>query len=130
MDVVLIETEGRAREAVIEVDGHRLRVEDGFSRVGEPQPPGGFEMPVFSAIVASPESWDRAVTDNPDCARRLEARWGWRYRGLAEIVGIDPLRIDLGELLLEVELSVDAPGRVGAFIAIDIDRITLSRGSP
>jgi hypothetical protein len=129
MDVVLIETEGRGREALIEIDGRRLRVEDAFSRVGHARSPGRVESPKFSAVVKAPESWDRAVAANPERERRLEPLWGWRYRGYAEVVALEPLRIDLGSLLLELELEVDGPERLGAFVSIEIDRITLLLGA-
>ena len=128
MEVVLIRTEGRAGEARIEVDGQPLTVVDGLSAVGEPELPGAVRAPVFSAIVVPPGSWERAIAANPGRQRRLEPRWGWRYRGFAEIVAVDPVRADLGPLILELDLAVDAPEMVGAFVAIEIDRITLSRG--
>jgi hypothetical protein len=129
MEVVLVATEGRAREALIEIDGRRLRVVDGFSRVGEPLPPGRIESPKFAAVVKAPQSWDLAVAANPDWERRLEPRWGWRYLGYAEVVALEPLRVDLGSLLLELDLEVDGPERLGAFVTLEIDRITLLRGA-
>jgi hypothetical protein len=128
MEVVLIRTEGRGGEARIEVDGRLLTVVDGLSAVGEPESPGVVRAPAFSAIVVPPGSWERAIAANPGHERRLEPRWGWRYLGFAEIVSVDPVRIDLGPLILELDLAVDAPEMVGAFAAIEIDRIKLSRG--
>ena len=126
MDVVLIRTEGRAGKAEIEVDGHPLTVVDGISSVAAPALPGPVSDPVFEAVVVEPASWERAVAANPEKLKRLEPMWGWSYRGYGEIVAIDPVRADLGPLVLGLGLHADAPDRLGAFVEIAIDRITLS----
>jgi hypothetical protein len=130
LDVVLIRTEGRAGKAEIEVDGHPLTVVDGISAVAAPAAPGPVSDPVFEAVVVEPESWERAVTANPDRLKRLEPLWGWRYRGYGEIVAVDPVRADLGPLELGLGLRADSPERLGAFVDIAIDRITLSCRAP
>jgi len=127
LDVVLIRTEGRAGEAEIEVDGHALTVVDGISAVAAPAAPGPVADPIFEAVVVEPDSWERAIAANPDRHKRLEPRWGWRYRGYGEIVSLDPLRADLGPLVLELGLRADTPERLGAWVALEIDRITLRR---
>jgi hypothetical protein len=127
VDVVLIRTEGRAGEAEIEVDGHPLTVVDGISAVAEPMAPGSVSDATFEAVVVEPDSWERAVAANSDCLKRLEPRWGWRYRGFGEIVSLDPLRADLGPLVIELGLRADTPERLGAYVALEIDRITLLR---
>ena len=127
MEVVLIETEGRARSAEIEVDGPRLVVEDGVSsseRAAEPGPVGNAR---FQVILVEPDSWERAVSKNPAREQKLEHLQGWRYRGYGEIVAIDPVRIDLGVLTLQLGLSADTPDRVGQYAAIEIDRIRVFR---
>jgi len=126
LDVVLIRTEGRAGKAEIEVDGHPLTVVDGISSVAAPALPGQVSDPVFEAVVVEPASWERAVAANPERLKRLEPMWGWRYRGYGEIVAIDPVRADLGPLVLGLGLPADTPDRLGAFVEIAIDRITIS----
>lgn len=127
MEVILIRTEGRAGKAEVEVDGHRLTVVDGISAVAAPAVPGPVPDPVFEAVVVEPESWERAIAANPERMKRLEPLWGWRYRGFGEIVAVDPLCADLGPLVLGLGLCADAPERLGEFVEIAIDRITLSR---
>jgi hypothetical protein len=130
VDVVLIRTEGRAGRAEIEVDGHLLTVVDGISAVGAPAAPGPVRDPAFEAFVVEPDSWERAIAANPERLKRLEPLWGWRYRGYGEIVAVDPVRADLGPLVLGLGLRADTPERLGAFVEIAIDRITLSRRTP
>jgi len=127
VDVVLIHTEGRAGPAQIEVDGQPLTVVDGISTVGAPAAPGPVRDPVFEAVVVEPDSWERAIAANPERLKRLEPLWGWRYRGYGEIVAVDPVRADLGRLVLELGLRADTPERLGSFVAVAIDRITLTR---
>ena len=127
MDVVLIRTEGRAGRAEIEVDGHLLTVVDGISAVGAPAAPGPVRDPAFEAVVVEPDSWERAIAANPERLKRLEPLWGWRYRGYGEIVAVDPVCADLGPLVLGLGLRADKPERLGAYVEIAIDRITLSR---
>jgi hypothetical protein len=127
LDVVLIRTEGRAGKAEIEVDGHPLTVVDGISAVALPEVPGPVQDPVFEAVVVEPDSWERAIAANPERLKRLEPLWGWRYRGYGEIVAVDPVCADLGLLVLGLGLRADTPDRLGAFVEIAIDRITLSR---
>jgi hypothetical protein len=130
VDVVLIRTEGRAGRAEIEVDGHLLTVVDGISAVGAPAAPGPVRDPAFEAVVVEPDSWERAIAANPERLKRLEPLWGWRYRGYGEIVAVDPVRADLGPLVLGLGLRADTSERLGAFVEIAIDRITLSRHTP
>jgi hypothetical protein len=125
--VLLLHTEGYGREAEIEVDGFRLRVMDAVSEPDQPAAPGPIEAPVFSAIVVAPDSWPRAIRENAECARRLEPLWGWRHRGFAEIVSLEPLRADLGALVLELDLPPDPARRCGDFVALAIDRIRIAR---
>jgi hypothetical protein len=127
MEVVLVHTEGRGGEAVVEVAGRRLTVVDAVSPVEAPTAAGPVDGAVFEAVFVPPDSWERAIAANPDRRRALEPGWGWRYRGYAEIVSTDPVRADLGLLVLELGLPLDSPERLGAFVAIEIDRITLLR---
>jgi hypothetical protein len=125
MDVILIATEGRAGEAEIAVEGQRLFVEDGLSTAARAAEPGPVADARFEVILVEPGSWQQAVSGNPDREKKLEHQWGWRYLGYGEIVAIDPVRIDLGMLLLELDLPVDTPDRVGEYAVIAIDRIRL-----
>lgn len=127
MEVVLIGSEGRGGEAVIEVDGRRLTVVDGISAVDSPAAPGPVDAAAFEAVIVEPESWERAIAANPARRRELEPGFGWRYRGYGEIVSVDPVRADLGPLVLELAWSPDTPERLGAFVAVEIDRISLRR---
>lgn len=127
MKVVLLHTEGYGLEAEIEVDGCALRVMDAVSEPEQSAEPGPIEAPVFTAVVVAPDSWTRAVLENPDRAKRLEPLWGWRYRGFAEIVSLEPLRADLGVLVLELNLPPDPERTCGDFVALAIDRIRVAR---
>ena len=126
MRVELLRTEGFGLEAEIEVDGCRLRVVDAVSGPGRDATPGPVDAPVFTAVVVAPDSWKRALEENPDRVKRLEPLWGWRYRGFAEIVSLEPLRADLGALVLELDFPPDAARSCGDFVALAIDRIRLT----
>ena len=127
VEVVLIETEGRARSAEIEVDGQRLVVEDGVSSAERAADPGPIGDARFQVILGEPASWERAVSKNPAREQKLERLQGWRYRGYGEIVAIDPVRIDLCVLALQLDLATDTPDRVGQYAVIEIDRIRVFR---
>jgi hypothetical protein len=127
MKVRLLRTEGYGLEAEIEADGCRLRVMDAISAPGRPAPPGLIPSPVFTAVVVAPDSWDRAISENPECEKRLECLWGWRHRGYGEITSLDPLRADLGALVLELNLPPDPARKCGDFVALAIDRIRIAR---
>jgi hypothetical protein len=124
VDVVVIRTEGRAGEAEVEIDGHRLTVVDAFSRVGEPEQPGPMANPKLEVVTIAPLS---ETHPGPARAKRLERQWGWRYLGHGEIISTRPIRADLGALTLE--LPDDEQVRVGDGAVIAIDRIILSRAS-
>lgn len=126
MKVLLLRTEGYGLEAEIEVDGCRLRVMDAISTPGRPTPPGPIPAAVFTAVVVAPASWNRAISENPECEKRLEPLWGWRHRGYGEITSLDPLRADLGTLVLELNLPPDPVRQCGDFVALAIDRIRIA----
>jgi hypothetical protein len=128
--VVLLRTEGYGRAAEIELDGARLTVVDGISSEAAPAPPGPVEDAKFDVVFVAPASWRRAVAANPDAERKLEPRWGWRYLGFGRVVALDPVRLDLGVLELELPLPPDEDRRVGDGVAVAIDRIRLTRAAP
>jgi hypothetical protein len=133
VNVVLLRTEGYGLTAEISVDGSPLTVVDGISRVDAPAAPGPVADPRFDVVFVAPERWQRAVAANPARERRLEHRWGWRYLGFGRVVSLDPVRLDLGVLELELALPPDDARRIGDHVAIAIDRIRLgcaaSRGA-
>lgn len=129
MRVVLIETEGRGGIAEIEVDAQRLKVVDQFSPADRPRKPGPIANPRFRVIAPEPASWERAFARNPGNETRIEPLFGWRHLGFGRIVAIDPIRLDLGSLMLELDLRATDPGYVGRFATIEIDRIVLSTAS-
>lgn len=129
MRVVLIETEGRGGIAEIEVDSQRLKVVDQFSPADRPRRPGPVADARFQVVAPEPASWERAFARNPDNETRIEPLFGWRHLGFGRIVAIDPIRLDLGSLMLELDLRATDPGYVGRFATIEIDRIVLSTES-
>ncbi len=126
MQVVLIETEGRGGIAEIEVDGQRLKVVDQFSPADRPRKPGDIGDPRFQVVTSEPPSWERAFARNPGNETRIEPLIGWRHLGFGRIVAVDPIRLDLGILILELDLRATDPRYVGRFACIEIDRIVLS----
>jgi hypothetical protein len=129
MNVVLIETHGYALEAEIEVNGVRLTVMDRISTVERAAEPGPVADPSFDVVIREPRSWEQAFSGNPDREKKLERQWGWRYLGYGPILAVDPVRVDLGVLVLALDFSVEGPRRAGEWVAIAIDRIVLSHAS-
>jgi len=127
VNVALIKTEGYGLEAEVEVDGHRLRVMDGISTVERAAAPGPVINPKFDVVMVEPGSWERASSANPDREKKLEHQWGWRYLGYGQILAIDPVRTDLGVLVLELDFCADDPRLIGDYVALAIDRIRISR---
>lgn len=129
MNVVLIETEGYGGDAVIEIDGQRLTVRDALSTVDRPARPGPVAGARFEAVTADPRASKRTLGKNLERITTLEHRWGWRYLGHGRIVSLDPLRIDLGVLDIELDASPDLEHAPGDFVTIEIDRISVTRPS-
>lgn len=127
MRVVLLASEGYGGTAQIEVDGQPLLVRDALSEPGEPAAPGPIAAARFRAVAPVPASWPRAAERNPERLKKLEHVRGWRYLGFAEILGVNPVRADLGALVLELDLPAAGPELVGRHVVLDIDRITLVR---
>ncbi|TDJ20863.1 MAG: DUF1330 domain-containing protein [Deltaproteobacteria bacterium] len=126
MHVVLIETEGRGGIAEVEANGQPLKVVDAFSPADRPRKPGTVAAPRFQVVASEPASWERAFARNPGNETRIEPLFGWRHLGFGRIVAIDPIRLDVGILMLELDLRAIDPGYVGRFATIEIDRIVLS----
>ncbi|MFQ5415620.1 MAG: hypothetical protein ACE5FL_01100 [Myxococcota bacterium] len=126
MNVVLIETEGRGHNAVIEVDGQRLTVRDALSPADRAASPGPVVGARFDAVLADPRSPGRAPQDNPECHVGLEHQRGWRYLGHGRLLSVDPVRIDLGLLVLEPQAFPPGNRETGEYLTVSIDRISLT----
>jgi len=127
MDIVLIRTEGRGREAEVEVNGERLAVVDAFSAVDEPARPGALSGARLE-VVAIPKLSRIAPADAaPEPPLRRD--WGWRYRARAPVLATDPLRVDLGAFAAELELPLREKITEGAILDLAIDRIILCAGT-
>jgi hypothetical protein len=126
MNAELIRTEGFGLGAEIELAGVRLHVMDGVSTAEQAAAPGPVADPKFDVVMVEPGSWEQASAANPEREKRLEHQWGWRYIGYGQILATDPVRVDLGILVLELDFSADDPQRKGDYVALAIDRIRLS----
>jgi len=126
VNVELVRTEGYGLEAEIELDGARLQVMDGVSTAEQAAAPGPVSDPKFDVVMVEPGSWEQAAAANPGREKRLEHQWGWRYVGYGQVLATDPVRVDLGILVLELDFPADDPGREGDYVALAIDRIRLS----
>lgn len=129
MNVVLIETEGYGGDAVVEVNGQRLTVRDALSTLDRPARPGPVPDARFEAVTADPRVTKRVLGENPERIEALEHRWGWRYLGRGRIVSLAPLRIGLGVLDLELDAQPNEHRALGDYVAIEIDRISVTRPS-
>ena len=129
MKVLLIETEGYGGDAIIEVDGERLKVRDALSSVDRPAQPGAVDAARFDVVVADPRGSKQGLGANPDRQMGLRHQWGWRYSGNGRVIALDPLRIDLGILVLELPPRSGDDLSVGDFVSVAIDRISLSGAS-
>jgi hypothetical protein len=130
MTVVLIQTEGRGRDAIIEVEGRRLTVRDALSPADRPTSPGRIVGARFDAVLADPRTPGGAPGDNPDRRVGLEHQRGWRYLGHGRIVSVEPLRIDLGLFVLEPAALPQGTRETGDYLTVVIDRISLTTVSP
>ena len=90
MPVALLRTEGRGREAEVEVDGHLLAVVDRVSAADEPAPPGTVDGARLE-VVAIPRLCGPAAGEEP-VHKGLVRERGWRYHARAEGVSVEPLR--------------------------------------
>jgi len=127
--VVLVETEGPGGNATVEVDGRRLTVRDAFSAVDRPARPGPIDAARFDAVVVERRGAGPELGANPDRLTGLQHRWGWRYLGSGRIVGLDPLCVDLGILVLELPDVAGSDHSIGDFVSVAIDRISLARAA-
>ena len=126
MRVVLLRTEGRGREAEVLVEGCQLAVVDRVSAADEPLPPGPIDAARLE-IVTIPHLSGRD-TGEPG-PKGLVREWGWRYRARAEVLSVQPLRVDLGPFAVELELAMAETPAPGDQLSIAIDRILLSRSA-
>ena len=125
MLVVLLRTEGRGREAEVLVEGCRLVVVDRVSAADQPLRPGPIDGARLD-VVTIPHLSGRAAGDEPG-PKGLVREWGWRYRVRAEVLSVEPLRVDLGPFAIELELAIGETPAPGDQLSIAIDRILLSR---
>ncbi len=120
-------TEGRGGEAEVEVDGRVLAVVDELSPADRPARPGplaGASLEVLTiAHLCGPADPARDRGE-----KGLRREWGWRYRGIGEVVSTDPLRADLGPFSLDLALDGARGLAVGDRVTIAIDRIVLRGG--
>jgi hypothetical protein len=126
---VLVETEGYGGNAKVEVDGQRLTVRDALSAVDRPAPPGPIDDARFDVVVVDSRDGSRPLGANPERLTGLQHRWGWRYTGNGRVVALDPLRIDLGVLVLELPRASDGAQGLGDFVSVAIDQISLVRAA-
>ena len=77
---------------------------DQFCPADRPRIPGAVADPHFHVVTCEPASWERAFARNPGNETRIEPLIGWRHLGFGRIVAIDPIRLDLGILMLELDL--------------------------
>jgi len=127
MDVVLLRTEGRGREAHVEVDGTELAVVDQLSAADSPARAGRLAGARLE-VVTIPRLCGPVGEDPAD--KGLVREWGWRYRACAEVVSVEPLRVDLGPFTVELDIEVGESPAPGDRLRIAIDRILLSPAGP
>lgn len=127
MEIILIRTEGRGREAEVEVNGERLAVVDAFSPVDDPARPG--PLPDARLEVVAIPKLSRIAPADAAAEPPLRRDWGWRYRARAPVLATDPLRVDLGAFAAELELPLREEITEGAILDLAIDRIILCAGS-
>jgi hypothetical protein len=130
MEIALLKTEGRGLVAEISVDGHPLRVADALSSPTQPAAPGPVTGARLDLVVNDALSWERAPAPNLRREKKLVQQWGWRYLGYGQVISTQPVRVDLGIVTLTLDLAVGRSVSAGEFIAIAIDRITLSQTLP
>jgi hypothetical protein len=129
LKVLLLETEGYGGDAIIEVDGERLKVRDALSSVDRPARPGAVYAARFDVVVADPRGSKQKLGINPDRRTGLQHQWGWRYTGNGRVIALDPLRIDLGILVLELPRPSNDGHSLGDYVSVAIDRISISSAS-
>ena len=126
MNALLIQTEGFALAAEVEINGHRLIVMDQFSPPGGKRGAGVLQDVRLSADEFAPLTWEAVFSGNPNAEKRLTHVTGWTYLGYGQVVQVDPMIVDFGFLQLEVGPRTHDRRCVGEFVKIKIDRLSLS----
>jgi hypothetical protein len=129
-DVYLISTMGYALEAEISFRGIRLCVMDDFSDIDDPAHPGPLDDVSLTADEINALEWEEAFQGNPNREKKLVQVMGFHYRGLGQIVSINPTVVDLGVAFFELGPRTNDERCIGEFVAVNIDRLGLTRSFP
>ncbi len=123
MKAKLLETEGYALRAVIEIDGRRLHVMDDMSTPEEPAEPGSeFDVELLPMCLGN-QTWEEMFDGNPEKKMDIEQLNEWEYMAFGKVVQVNPVVVDCGMLQVENEIHSHDERCIGEYVAIKIDRL-------
>jgi hypothetical protein len=123
MRAKLLETQGYALEAIIEIDNRQLHVMDDMSPPGGSADPGSEFDIELSPLCLGEEGWDQVFCGNPDKKMDIERLEGWEYIAFGKIIQLNPVVIDCGILTLENEIHTHDERCMGEYVAMKITRL-------
>ena len=126
MLVNIIQTEGHDLEAVIDVQGCRLRVCDGVSSPEGPLAPGSLVDVDFGWLGLEDASWEEVFRRNRERRIGLEPLGGWSYSAYGRVVSVDPVRVDLGIIEIAGPVHSHDARLIGEYVAWQVDRLDMN----
>lgn len=68
---------------------------------------------------------EAAFSGNPERAKRLEKISKWKYRGYGQIVSVDPILCDFGDIQLNIGKWSNDATIIEKFVCVEIARLTV-----
>lgn len=128
MDISLLETNGYALDAKVEVESQVLIVMDDISNPGGKHPLGLVRDVEIGYLTVNPNDWEATFSGNPDHLKTLLHCERWNYLGYGQIVKINPVMIDFGIFTLQYDdLRTSDERCVGEYVVVKIDRLSISK---
>jgi len=128
MEISLIETNGYALDAKVEIKGQVFIVMDDISYPGKNHTLGPVRNVEIGYLTVDPYAWNATFSGNPDHLKTLSHSDNWNYLGYGQILTINPVLIDFGIFTLEYDdLKTNDERCVGEYVVVKIDRLSISK---
>ena len=80
---------------------------------------------IFSHIAGGPNSWEKIFSKNEQKEKKLISTNEWSYEGYGEIISINPIKADFGDIVLELGEWSNDERIIGEFIYWEISRLDI-----